>query len=104
MTLVLNLLPIFIASVFLCWAYARHKKGKGFVAQIALMICSLFFYYQAQPSYMPKGVVARSSVPEFEDKKLEVKDNLKKPLEAEKRDEIIKEKYKERLPFLSEEK
>lgn len=101
MTFVFNLLPVVIAGVFLFWAYSRFKKDKiKAILPLVLMVTTLVLYFQVQPSYLPKGEIKRSAVPQFEQKQLGVKDITSKPLSGEERDARRKEQYKEPLSFI----
>ena len=64
------------------------------------MVAALVLYFQVQPSYLPKGEIKRSTVPQFEQKQLDVQDITVKPLSGEERDARRMEQYKEPLPFI----
>lgn len=101
MTLVFNLLPLLITGVFLFWTYVRFKKDKSkVVLPLILLVMTLFLYFQVQPSYLPKGEIKRSAIPQFEQKELKVKDIQSKPMSGEERDERRNKAYKEPLPFI----
>lgn len=65
-----------------------------------LGILVFIVYLQLQPSYLPKGEIKRTTVPAFEKKEFEIKDNLLKPLSGEERDIKREELYKQGLPFI----
>ena len=59
MILLINLIPLLIAAIGfgLSW-----KLKKLWIA--AATVAALFLYFQAQPSYMPKGEITRSAPPQ----------------------------------------
>lgn len=60
MVLLINLIPLMIVLV---GGYLAYRKRKLWIA--AATIFALFIYFKAQPSYMPKGDIQRSAIPEF---------------------------------------
>lgn len=82
MIALLNLLPFLVTGVFLYIA-ARRRSYKWLVAAILFAI----LYGKFQPSYMPKGVVERKALPEFQQSVKAVEDRLLKPKAYEVYDE-----------------
>lgn len=52
----------------------------------------VFIYTFVQPSYMPKGIVERVALPEFEVKELELQDRLRKAIPGSERDAAREQK------------
>ena len=73
-------------------------KRLGILAVIVGVILKI--YTAALPSYLPKGVVERSPIPEQEVVTKPIQDLQPKPMSGEERDARRKEAYKEKLPFL----
>lgn len=95
MVLFLNLLvPIFLAVVGLIF-----WKSKNWKVLIAIPVFFII-YTAAQPSYLPKGDIQRSAIPEFTPSKAEIVDNLRKPVPSEVRNAEQERKYKEGLVFV----
>lgn len=109
MVVIINYIPVFIVFISALYVYrvrAANKDGKNkktVVTCIVALAC-IYAWSAMQPSYGPKGYVARTSVPEFEQSENEITDRLKKPVPAEERDKNISDKYKEKLPFIDEKK
>lgn len=90
MTLLLNYLPwlVLFAGAFAAGWWWNKKwyiltvTVLAFVALIALT-----------PSYLPKGAPTVVGVPEFEQKELEVKDELLKPTPEAEQDKRMEEKF-----------
>jgi hypothetical protein len=107
MVLLLNLVGLLFLlgvgySLYKVWT---SKKSNFEKSNTTLVICIgtavlIGVYQAALPSYLPKGEVKRSEVPQFEQKELQVKDVVPKPMEGELRDQRRKELYKESLPFV----
>lgn len=107
MVVIINYIPVFVLIIAALYVYrvqvakkhGRHKKS--IIAAIAAIIL-IYIWSAIQPSYGPKGNIARTAVPEFEQSESEISDRLKKPVPAEDRDKSREEKYKEKLPFIDE--
>lgn len=95
MILLLNLVvPFFVIIVgFIAW------KTKNWKSLLALPFAWII-YTAAQPSYLPKGDIQRSSVPEFTPSKAEIVDKARKPVPSEVRNAEQERKYKEGLVFV----
>ena len=94
MTLLLNLLPLLIAAIGfgLSW-----KFRKLWIA--AVTVAALFLYFQAQPSYMPKGEITRSEPPVFTESETPIEDRNSKPMSGEERDQRMQDAVKRGLDF-----
>lgn len=94
MTLLINLIPLLIAAIGfgLSW-----KLQKLWVA--AATMATLFLYFQAQPSYMPKGQVTRSEPPVFTESEARIEDRNSKPMPGGERDQRMRDAVKQGLDF-----
>lgn len=112
MIILLNLLPLLIFAIGCYWAYLKFTRNTGdsdarykaALVPLLTTLLALLLYFQVQPSYVPKGKIERTSIPEFEYKKIDVKDSTLKPMSGEERDERRKSQYKEILPFVEQNK
>lgn len=91
----LNIL-VFVMCVVLTYAWWKTKKHW----LILVMLGYLFVYGQFQPSYMPKGSVARTPVPAFSEPSGEIKDNNRKPTPSEVRNAEQERQYRDGLTFI----
>lgn len=96
MVLILNLLLIVVGvgAIALAW---KLKKVWPLVVAIVFMFLVSF----ARPSYMPKGVIERMALPDFEvNSELIIQDRNRSPLSGKEYDEILKKKITDGLPFI----
>lgn len=105
MVIILNvLLPVLLLSVLAAgmWRYNKTKNKWTVVKTGVIMIVAMMVYMLIQPSYLPKGKAPRMKGVTFEQKEVELKDNLSKPKERDINETItIKEEVKN---ILKEEK
>lgn len=105
MVIVLNvLLPVLLLSVLAAgmWRYNKTKNKWTVVKTGVIMVVVMMSYMLIQPSYLPKGKAPRMQGVTFEQKEVELKDNLSKPKERDINKTIpIKEEVKN---ILKEEK
>lgn len=105
MVIVLNvLLPVLLLSVLAAgmWRYNKTKNKWTVVKTGVIMVVVMMVYMLIQPSYLPKGKTPRMQGVTFEQKEVELKDNLSKPKERDVNETItIKEEVKN---ILKEEK
>lgn len=94
MTLLINLIPVLIAAI----GFGLSWKFKSVWAAIAT-IAALLLYFQAQPSYMPKGEVKRSEPPVFVESDARIEDRNSKPMSGEERDSRMREAVQQGLDF-----
>ena len=94
MTLLINLIPLLIAAIGLGLSW---KLRKLWVA--AATAVTLFLYFQAQPSYMPKGQVTRSEPPTFTEPEARIEDRNSKPMSGDERDQRMRDAVKQGLDF-----
>lgn len=100
MTLVLNLLPLFIIAIGAVFVW-KLKAIKSKVLAVGITIAALFLLGQAQPSYLPKGEIKRSAIPTHKvDDSLVIQDRNSKPMTPAERDERMTQKYKDGLDFI----
>lgn len=94
MTLLINLTPLLIAAIGfgLSW-----KLRKLWVA--AVTVATLLLYFQAQPSYMPKGQVTRSEPPAFTESEARIEDRNRKPMPGDERDQRMRDAVRQGLDF-----
>lgn len=99
MVLLINLIPWVIVLV---GGYLAYRKRKLWI--VAATIAALFLYMKAQPSYMPKGDIQRSAIPEFAvPANAEIEDRNRKSqdrMEVRKQQE---DQYREGPAFLKKE-
>lgn len=95
MILLLNLVvPFFVIIVgFIAW------KTKNWKSLLALPFAWII-YTAAQPSYLPKGDISRSEIPEFMRSDAEIIDNARKPRSSEDRNSAQEREYKNGLVFI----
>ncbi len=90
MIFLLNIIPwVILVGSFLISFYTR----KFWIILAGLVV--FFLYTSLQPSYLPKGEVGRTELPEFEKLDKEIKDLLSKPQSGEEYDRKRLEAYKE---------
>ena len=94
MILLINLIPLLIAAIGfgLSW-----KLKKLWIA--AATVAALFLYFQAQPSYMPKGEISRSAPPVFVESEAGIEDRNSKPVPGSVRDQRMHDAVKQGLDF-----
>lgn len=86
MVILFNLLPLLLFVGFVCLAYNLKKWWLVLVGVVVVA-----FYFQIQPSYIPKGEVRRTELPEFEQSSKEIVDRMSKPKSGEDYDKQRKE-------------
>lgn len=97
MTILLNL--IVPTALFVCiWMFWKTRKAYWLIV-IGVFI---FLYAKVQPSYMPKGRIQRSAVPEFSAPKGEIQDRNRKAVPSEIRNAEQQEAYRRGLPFIEQ--
>lgn len=62
----------------------------------------LTLYFMFQPSYLPKGEIKRSDVPQFEQTEAKIGNKLLSPKSGEDYDGVRESKIKEGLPFIKD--
>lgn len=91
MVIILNLLPFLVSLGLIFLAYKIRKWWP-----IVVMFVFLLVYKTVQPSYLPKGVVQRTQLPEFEQSPLTIQDVQRKPaLTGQERDVKMQKEYAE---------
>lgn len=85
----LNLLPALFILGGLWLAFMKKSWKIGVVSVALLIICSQF-----QPSYMPKGEVAKQALPAFESRGT-IKNEILKPMDSDKREERLNSQLRE---------
>ena len=69
MVLLLGLILAVFTIICAVWAYWDVSgKGRMPLMPIIVFVAGMLLYTQIQPSYLPKGTVPRSTVPEFKSK------------------------------------
>lgn len=105
MVIVLNvLLPVLLLSVLAAgmWRCNKTKNKWTVVKTGVIMVVVMMVYMLIQPSYLPKGKAPRMQGVTFEQKEVELKDNLSKPEERDINDTITVRKEVQEI--LKEEK
>lgn len=105
MVLLLNLVPFLICAGWLLWAaksWNKSKQPKTVIIFIVGLTLSLLLYKNVQPSYLPKGEIARTEVVQEEVVDEPIEDKLLKPMSTEERDARRKEQYKEKIEFINQ--
>lgn len=93
MVLLINLIPwLIVAGATVCGFYFNTKKV--WVWMFGIMIATAVLYPKVQPSYMPKGDITRTALPEFEASKAEIEDRNRKPVPSEVRQAQQEEEYR----------
>ena len=81
MVILFNLLPLL---VFVSFVFLAYKLKKWWLVLVGVVAVAL--YFQIQPSYIPKGEVKRTELPEFEQSSKEIVDRMSKPKSGEEYD------------------
>lgn len=95
MIVLLNLLSVVVLGSGAALSYFLKKVWPIAVAIIFVILLSFI-----RPSYMPKGEVVRSVIPEFETSQSVIQDRSLKPKPGEYYDEKREKKIKDGLEFL----
>lgn len=94
MVALFNLIPfLFVILMGLIGWKVVKTTGKR-IALTVFTALVLIVYSQVQPSYGPKGVVARTELPAFEDRKIEPIDRLLRPKSGDFYDKLRADAYK----------
>lgn len=94
MVALFNFIPfVFIVLMGLAGWKVTKTTGKR-IAVAVFTVVVLLVYAQVQPSYGPKGVVARTELPAFEDRKIEAVDRVLKPKGGDFYDKLRADAYK----------
>lgn len=100
----LNAIILVFTLCYLCYLGNKMRKGedvsKQAMAVLGVSVALLFVLRAIQPSYLPKGQVTRSPVPEFEYIERPIQNLQPQPMSGEERDNRRAEAYKEPLPFI----
>jgi hypothetical protein len=105
MVLLLNLIPFLICAGWCLWAaksWNKSKQPKTVIIFIVGLTLSLLLYKNVQPSYLPKGEIARTEVVQEEVVSQPIEDKLLKPMSPQERDARRKEQYKEKIEFINQ--
>lgn len=86
MVILFNLLPLL---VFMSFVFLAYKFKKWWLVLLGVVAVAL--YFQIQPSYIPKGEVKRTDLPEFEQSSKTIVDRMSKPKSGEEYDKQRKE-------------
>lgn len=86
MVILFNLLPLLL---FIGFVFLAYKLKKWWLVLVGVMVVA--FYFQIQPSYIPKGEVKRTELPEFEQSSKEIVNRMSKPKSGEEYDKQRKE-------------
>ena len=86
MVILFNLLPLLL---FVGFVFLAYKLKKWWLVLVGVMVVA--FYFQIQPSYIPKGEVKRTELPEFEQSSKEIVNRMSKPKSGEEYDKQRKE-------------
>lgn len=86
MVILFNLLPLLL---FVGFVFLAYKLKKWWLVLVGVVVVA--FYFQIQPSYIPKGKVKRTDLPEFEQSSKEIVNRMSKPKSGEEYDKQRKE-------------
>lgn len=86
MVILFNLLPLLL---FVGFVFLAYKLKKWWLVLVGVVVVA--FYFQIQPSYIPKGEVKRTELPEFEQSSKEIVNRMSKPKSGEEYDKQRKE-------------
>lgn len=81
MVILFNLLPLLL---FVGFVFLAYKLKKWWLVLIGVAVVA--FYFQIQPSYIPKGEVKRTELPEFEQSSEEIVNRMSKPKSGDEYD------------------
>lgn len=81
MVILFNLLPLLL---FVGFVFLAYKLKKWWFVLVGFM--AVAFYFQIQPSYIPKGEVRRTELPEFEQSSKEIVNRMSKPKSGDEYD------------------
>lgn len=59
----------------------------------------MLLYFQAQPSYLPKGEITRSPPPVFGASNAQIEDRNRKPMPGDERDQRMRDAVQQGLDF-----
>lgn len=106
MVLLINLIPLIIVlcgGFFLYRGYKAGKTGGTLIAVAACTLFTLFLYFKAQPSYMPKGDIKRTEIPALSaSPSAQIEDRNRQPVPQMDRRAQQEEQYREGPVFLKE--
>lgn len=86
MVILFNLLPLLL---FVGFVFLAYKLKKWWLVLVGVVVVA--FYFQIQPSYIPKGEVRRTELPEFEQSSKEIVNRMSKPKSGDEYDKQRKE-------------
>lgn len=98
MIFLISLIPVIIVVV----GATLIIKGKRPKTYAAITVALLIVYMLVHPSYLPKGDIERTPVPEIEAGTGEIQDRNRKPVPSEVRNAEQERKYREGLEFLKQ--
>lgn len=97
MVVLLNILPILVLiATFGIAFFSKSKKVK--VWAIISAAAFLLLYSMVQPSYLPKGEITRTAVPDFSPSSGEIQDRNRKPEPSETRQARQEQAYRDGFP------
>ncbi len=95
MTLLFNILPWIIIAATIVSVLKTKYPLQSFLVGVVVFI----LYTLVQPSYLPKGTVSISELPDFEPSSAVIEDRNRKPVPLDERDEAMREKVKQGLNY-----
>lgn len=98
MVLFFNILPFLLVMLGFLVAWKTKSNTVTYCA-LAFIVGVLILYPKIQPSYLPKGTVQRTEVPEFAPSNAEIDDRNRKPVPTEVRQAHQEKAYKEGTGF-----
>lgn len=88
---------IILIAVILAY-FVKSRKQRWIV--LAVTVAAMIVYVKALPSYLPKGTIKRTALPEFTQSEAQIEDRNSRPVSGEERDRIRKDEYRKGPEFL----
>lgn len=86
MVILFNLLPLLL---FVGFVFLAYNLKKWWLVLLGVVVVA--FYFQIQPSYIAKGEVRRTELPQFEQSSKEIVNRMSRPKSGEEYDKQRKE-------------
>ncbi len=79
--------------------FSMSKTKKQYTLRFLGTLIVLVLYMKAQPSYLPKGDIQRTNVPEFSESIAIIEDRNRKPATQEETRKMREDQYKKGLQY-----
>lgn len=97
MVVLLNILPFLVLiAAFAIAFFSKSMRVRAWA--IISAVAFLLLYSMVQPSYLPKGEITRTAVPDFSSPSGEIQDRNRKPEPTETRQARQEQAYRDGFP------